>query len=284
MKLIRFGDFGKEKIGVHIDGVDYDTSAFGGDYNEDFFEDNGLERLEEFVKANEGKLIQVPKGTRLGSPIARPSKIVCIGLNYKDHAEETGAKIPAEPIIFMKSTSSIVGPNDNIMIPRGSTKTDWEVEFGIVIGNKASYVEESDAMGYVAGYVLHNDVSEREYQLERGGTWDKGKGCDTFAPIGPYLTTVDEIEDINNVGLWLKVNGKTYQDGNTKNLIFSVAHVISYVSQFMTLLPGDIISTGTPAGVGLGFNPPIYLKPGDIVELGADGLGVSRQEVVAFSK
>lgn len=284
MKLIRFGEPGKEEIGVHINGKNYDVSALGGDYDEDFFDTDGLARLEEFVKANRGKLLEIPAGERIASPIARPSKIVCIGLNYKDHAEETGAKIPTEPIIFMKSTTSVVGPYDSIMLPRDSQKTDWEVEFGIVIGKKASYVEEKDAMDYVAGYVLHNDVSEREYQLERGGTWDKGKGCDTFAPLGPWMATVDEIKDINNTRLWLKVNGKTYQDGNTKNLIFSVPYVIAYVSQFMTLLPGDVISTGTPAGVGLGFNPPIYLKPGDVVELGADGLGESRQEVIAFHK
>lgn len=283
MKLIRFGEAGKEKIGVQIEEKNYDVSAFGGDYNEEFFADNGLARLEEFVKANEGKLIEVPAGTRLGAPFTRPSKIVCIGLNYKDHAEETGAKIPTEPIIFMKSTTALVGPNDQVVIPRNSVKTDWEVEFGIVIGKKASYVEEAEALDYVAGYVLHNDVSEREYQLERGGTWDKGKGCDTFAPMGPVMTTADEIPDINQVRLWLKVNGKTYQDGNTSNLIFSVAHVVSYVSQFMTLLPGDVISTGTPAGVGLGFNPPIYLQAGDVIELGADYLGVQRQEVVAYT-
>src|SRR5690606_33128151 len=284
MKLIRFGEAGKEKIGVQINGINYDVSAFGGDYNEQFFAENGLARLEEFVKANVGKLIEVPAGTRLGAPFARPSKIVCIGLNYRDHAEETGAAIPAEPIIFMKSTTSLVGPNDTIVIPKNSKKTDWEVEFGIVIGKKATYVEENDALDYVAGYVLHNDVSEREFQIERGGTWDKGKGCDTFAPMGPYVTTAEDIPDINNVRLWMKVNGKTYQDGNTSNLIFSVPFIISYVSQFMTLLPGDVISTGTPAGVGLGFNPPIYLQPGDVVELGADYLGESRQEVVAWSK
>ena len=284
MKLIRFGEIGKEKIGVHIDGKNYDVSALGGDYDEEFFRTNGLARLEEFIKANDGKLIEIPEESRLGSPVAKPSKIVCIGLNYKDHAEETGAKIPTEPIIFMKSTTSLVGPHDNIMLPRNSVKTDWEVEFGIVIGKEASYVEESEALDYVAGYVLHNDVSEREYQLERGGTWDKGKGCDTFAPVGPWIATQDEIKDINNIRLWLKVNDKMYQDGNTKNLIFSVPHIISYISEFMTLLPGDIISTGTPAGVGLGFNPPIYLKEGDIVELGAEGLGESRQKVVAFQK
>jgi len=284
MKLIRFGAQGKEKIGVQIDGVNYDVSAFGGDYNEQFFAEDGIARLEEFVKANEGKLIEVPQGERIGAPFARPSKIVCIGLNYLDHAKETNAPIPAEPIIFMKSTTSLVGPYDEVMIPKDSLKTDWEVEFCIVIGQKASYVEEHEALDYVVGYVLHNDVSEREYQLERGGTWDKGKGCDTFAPMGPFMATKEEIKDINNVRLWLKVNGKTYQDGNTKDLIFSVAHVVSYVSKFMTLLPGDVISTGTPAGVGLGFNPPIYLKPGDVIELGADGLGESRQTVVAYSK
>ncbi|EFK56725.1 fumarylacetoacetate hydrolase family protein [Sphingobacterium spiritivorum] len=282
MKLIRFGESGKEKIGVQIDGVNYDTSALGGDYNESFFAEDGLARLEEFVKANEGKLLEIPADSRLGAPFARPSKIVCIGLNYKDHAEETGAAIPKEPIIFMKSTTALVGPYDQVVIPKNSVKTDWEVEFGIVIGKEASYVEEAEALDYVAGYVLHNDVSEREFQIERGGTWDKGKGCDTFAPMGPYLTTADEIADINNVRLWLKVNGKTYQDGNTKNLIFSVPYIVSYVSQFMTLLPGDVISTGTPAGVGLGFNPPIYLKAGDVIELGADGLGESRQEVIAY--
>lgn len=284
MKLIRFGAQGKEKIGVQIDGVNYDVSAFGGDYNEQFFAENGLARLEEFVKANDGKLIEIPQGERIGAPFARPSKIVCIGLNYLDHAKETNAPIPAEPIIFIKSTTSLIGPYDEVMIPKDSLKTDWEVEFCIVIGKEASYVEENEALDYVAGYVLHNDVSEREYQLERGGTWDKGKGCDTFAPMGPFMATKEEIKDINNVRLWLKVNGKTYQDGNTKDLIFSVAHVVSYVSKFMTLLPGDVISTGTPAGVGLGFNPPIYLKPGDVIELGADGLGESRQTVVAYSK
>ncbi len=284
MKLIRFGAFGKEKIGVQVDGVNYDVSAFGGDYDEQFFAEDGLARLEEFVKANTGKLTEIPQDERIGAPFARPSKIVCIGLNYMDHAKETNAPIPAEPIIFMKSTTSLIGPYDNVMIPKDSVKTDWEVEFCIVIGKKASYVAENEALDYVAGYVLHNDVSEREYQLERGGTWDKGKGCDTFAPMGPFMATKEEIKDINNVRIWLKVNGKTYQDGNTKDLIFSIAHVVSYVSRFMTLLPGDVISTGTPAGVGLGFNPPIYLKPGDVIELGADGLGESRQTVVAYSK
>ena len=283
MKLIRYGEPGREKIGISENGIHYVVAAFGGDYDEAFFETDGLARLEEFVKANTGKLIALTPGTRLGSPIARPSKILCIGLNYRDHAAETGAKIPAEPIIFMKSTTSLVGPDDNVMIPKGSTKTDWEVELGVVMGRKASYVTEADAMSYVAGYVLHNDVSEREFQLERGGTWDKGKGCDTFAPLGPYLVTKDEIKEVNNLRLWLSVNGHMYQDGNTKNLIFNIPHIISYVSQFMTLLPGDVISTGTPAGVGLGFNPPVYLKPGDMIELGADGLGTARQAVIAYT-
>ncbi|SMD05430.1 fumarylacetoacetate hydrolase family protein [Pedobacter nyackensis] len=284
MKLIRWGAADQEKIGVIINDTWYDTSAFGGDYNEQFFNDNGLERLEEFVKANEGSLIALPEGTRLGSPVARPSKIVCIGLNYADHARETNAAIPPEPVIFMKASSSLAGPFDDIVIPKNSVKTDWEVELAIVIGKKASYVEEAEALDYVAGYVLHNDVSEREFQLERNGTWDKGKGCDTFAPLGPFMATKSEIADVNNLRLWLTVNGQKMQDGNTSNFIFNVPFVVSYVSQFMTLLPGDVISTGTPAGVGLGFNPPVYLKEGDVVELGIDGLGTSKQLVKNYVK
>jgi 2,4-diketo-3-deoxy-L-fuconate hydrolase len=284
MKLIRWGDAGREKTGVIINDNKYDTSAFGTDYNEDFFEENGLARLAEFVKANAGKLAIIPESERLGSPIARPSKIICIGLNYADHAKETNAPLPVEPIIFMKSTTALTGPNDAIIVPKNSVKTDWEVELAVVIGKKASYVEEAEALAYVAGYTLHNDVSEREFQIERGGTWDKGKGCDTFAPLGPFLATPDELGELNKLRLWLKVNGKTMQDGNTSNFIFSIPFVISYVSQFMTLLPGDVISTGTPAGVGLGFNPPVYLKAGDVVELGIDGLGTSRQEVKAYVK
>jgi 2-keto-4-pentenoate hydratase/2-oxohepta-3-ene-1,7-dioic acid hydratase in catechol pathway len=214
--------------------------------------------------------------------VARPSKIICIGLNYANHAKETNAAIPSEPILFFKSTTAIVGPNDNIIIPRDSIKTDWEVELSVVIEKKASYVEEKDAMNFVAGYCLHNDVSEREFQLERGGTWDKGKGCDSFAPIGPWLVTKDEIPNPHNLRLWLSLNGKIVQDSNTDDLIFNVPYLIAYISQFMTLLPGDIISTGTPAGVGLGMNPPFYLKPGDILELGVDGLGTSKQTVVAY--
>jgi 2,4-diketo-3-deoxy-L-fuconate hydrolase len=282
MKLIRFGAAGAEKTGIAIGDVYYDTSAFGEDYNEHFFENDGINRLAAFLDANQGNLPEVPAGTRLGSPVARPSKILCIGLNYADHARETGATPPPEPVIFMKSTTSLTGPNDNIVIPRDSKKTDWEVELAVVIGKKASYVEEHEALDYVAGYVLHNDVSEREFQLERSGTWDKGKGCDTFAPLGPYLATPDELDNIDNLRLWLTVNGKTMQDGNTSNFIFSIPFVIAYVSRFMTLLPGDVISTGTPAGVGLGFNPQIFLQPGDVVELGIDGLGTSKQHVVAY--
>ncbi|WEK19629.1 MAG: fumarylacetoacetate hydrolase family protein [Candidatus Pedobacter colombiensis] len=284
MKLIRWGAADQEKIGVIVNDIWYDTSAFGGDYNEQFFNDNGLERLAAFVKANEGNLAVIPAGTRLGSPIARPSKIVCIGLNYADHAKETNAAIPTEPVIFMKASTSMVGPFDDVVIPKNSVKTDWEVELAVVIGKKASYVEEADALDYVAGYALHNDVSEREFQLERNGTWDKGKGCDTFAPLGPFLATQDEISDVNNLRLWLTVNGQKMQDGNTSNFIFNVPFVVAYVSQFMTLLPGDVISTGTPAGVGLGFNPPVYLKDGDVVELGIDGLGASKQQVKNYAK
>jgi 2,4-diketo-3-deoxy-L-fuconate hydrolase len=283
MKLIRFGEAGKEKIGVIINDKRYDTSAFGEDYNEQFFETDGLNRLSSFLKSN-NNLPQINEDVRLGCPIARPSKIVCIGLNYVDHAKETNATPPAEPVIFMKSTTAIVGPNDNIMIPKDSVKTDWEVELAIVIGKKASYVDETEAMDYVAGYVLHNDVSEREFQIERSGTWDKGKGCDTFAPIGPFVATADEIKEPGNLRLWLKLNGETMQNGTTANFIFDIPFLIAYTSKFMTLLPGDVISTGTPAGVGLGMKPPVYLKPGDIIELGIDGLGTSTQKLVGYKK
>lgn len=284
MKLIRYGQIGQEKTGVVIDGKKYDTAAFGEDYNEKFFETDGINRLASFVKENKASLSLIADSERLGSPIGRPSKIVCIGLNYAKHAQETNAPIPKEPIIFFKSTTSVVGPNDNIMLPKDSLKTDWEVELALVIGKKASYVAKEEALDYVAGYVLHNDVSERAFQLERGGQWAKGKGCDTFAPLGPWLVTKDEIADPNNLRLWLKLNGKMMQDGNTDDFIFNIAHVVSYLSEFMTLLPGDVISTGTPHGVGLGFNPPLYLKAGDVIELGIDGLGEAKQTVVAYSK
>lgn len=283
MRLIRYGSVNKEKTGIVADDIMYDTSAFGEDYNETFFATGGMQRLISFISMNNGTLPVVEKGVRLGSPVARPSKIVCIGLNYIDHARETNAAIPAEPIIFLKSTTALCGPDDDIIIPKNSLKTDWEVELAVVIGKRASYVEEADALDFVAGYCLHNDVSERAFQLEKGGTWDKGKGCDTFAPIGPWLVTPEEIKDVNNLRLWLTVNGELRQDGSSNNLIFKVPFLISYTSQFMTLLPGDIISTGTPKGVGMGMKPSIYLKEGDVVELGIDGLGVSRQKVKAYA-
>jgi 2,4-didehydro-3-deoxy-L-rhamnonate hydrolase len=279
MKLIRFGEPGKEKPGVIINGTNYDVSDWFQDYDEQFFEAGGLDRLEKVISSNK---LPAAVFKRLGCPVKKPSKVVCIGLNYSDHAKETGAALPAEPIIFMKSTTAIIGPDDDIIIPRDSKKTDWEVELAIVIGKKSSYVEEKDALDYIAGYCLHNDVSEREFQIERGGTWDKGKGCDTFAPIGPFLATQEEITDVHNLRLWLKVNGHMMQDGSTSNLIFKIPFLVSYISRFMTLLPGDIISTGTPNGVGLAMKPPVYLKPGDVVELGVDGLGQSKQHVKAY--
>ncbi len=282
MKLLRFGKTGQEKPGIHKDGINYDVSAFVKDYDEAFFEENGLQKLAAIIEKE--NLPKIDANVRIGSAVARPSKILCIGLNYAKHAKETGAVIPTEPILFMKSTTSLAGPFDNIIIPKNSEKTDWEVELAIVIGKKASYVSEQEAMDYVAGYVLHNDVSEREFQLERGGTWDKGKGCDSFAPLGPWLVTKEEISNPHNLRLWLSLNGKIMQDSNTDDLIFNIPQLISYTSQFMTLLPGDVISTGTPAGVGLGFSPNIYLKPGDVVELGIDGLGTSKQTVVAYQK
>jgi len=282
MKLIRFGHPGQEKPGVLIDDKRYDVSGFIPDFNETFFETDGLTKLKELVEEHGTNLPLVDNDERLSNPVARPSKLLCIGLNYADHAKETGAPMPPEPVLFMKSTTAIVGPYDDVVIPKDSVKTDWEVELAVVIGKKASYVNEAEAAGCIAGYLLHNDVSEREFQLERNGTWDKGKGCDTFAPLGPFMATPDEIADIDNVRLWLTVNGESMQDGTTANLIFKIPFLISYVSQFMTLLPGDIISTGTPAGVGLGFNPPVYLKPGDVIELGIDGLGTQKQTVKAY--
>lgn len=283
MKLIRFREGGAVKPGVIIKDNYYDVSAFGEDFNETFFANNGLERLRTFVETQRNQLREISKEVSLDSPVARPSKIICIGLNYSDHARETGATPPKEPILFFKATSSLVGPNDELVIPKNSEKTDWEVELAVVIGKRASYVPEGEANDYIAGYCLHNDYSERAFQLERGGQWVKGKSADTFAPLGPFLATTDEIHDVNNVRLWLKVNGKMMQDGTTADLIFKVPFLISYISQFMTLLPGDVISTGTPAGVGLGMNPQVYLKPGDVVELGIDGLGSSTQQVKAYA-
>ena len=283
MKLFRFGAHEQEKPGVlTADEKMLDVSAFGEDYNEKFFASNGISRLAEWLATNQGTCPEVPAKTRLGSCVARPSKIICIGLNYAKHAAESGAQPPAEPVVFFKSTSALCGPNDQVVIPKNSVKTDWEVELAVVIGKRTSYVEESEAMQYVAGYALHNDYSEREFQLERGGQWVKGKSNDTFAPVGPYFVTVDEVPDPHNLRLWLSLNGKTLQDSSTADMIFYIPKLISYLSHFMTLLPGDIISTGTPEGVGLGMKPPMYLKPGDVVELGIEGLGAQRQEAVAW--
>jgi 2,4-didehydro-3-deoxy-L-rhamnonate hydrolase len=279
MKLLRVGQPGQEKPAVLINNIIRDVSAFGEDFGENFFMQDGMTRLSAWLQ-NKNDLPVIDSTERIGPPFTRPSKIICIGLNYSDHAKETGAKLPDEPIIFFKATSALVGPNDNLVIPRNSVKTDWEVELAVVIGRKTSYVDEADALKYVAGYCLHNDYSERAFQLERGGQWVKGKSCDTFAPMGPYLLTPDEIGDVHALPLWLTVNGKKFQNGNTSNMVFKIPYLVSYLSQFMTLLPGDVISTGTPAGVGLGFSPPIYLKKGDVVELGIEGLGTQRQTAV----
>jgi len=285
MKLTRFGDRGEEKPGLLLnDGTRVDVSAAVTDYNEEFFGTGGLERLRRWVENNSGDLRRVDSSVRLGAPICRPSKIVCIGLNYRDHAAETGQEVPTEPVIFFKATSSLSGPNDQVVIPLGSTKLDWEVELAFVIGREARYVAKRDALDHIAGYVLHNDYSERAFQLERGGQWVKGKSADTFAPLGPFLATRDEIPDPGHLDLWLTVNGATRQKSNTEQMVFGVSDLVSYVSQFMTLLPGDVISTGTPPGVGLGMNPPAYLKPGDVVALGIQGLGESRQEVVVYQE
>ena len=286
MKLIRFGKQGEEKPGILLSNDEkIDVSSFVNDYDEKFFGSGGLVSLKNWLNENESSAPRLDDSIRLGSPIARPSKIICIGLNFKDHAAESGlGAVPEEPLIFGKATSAICGPYDNIVIPRGSEQTDWEVELGVVIGKKTSYVDQDQALDHVGGYVLHNDVSERAFQKDRGGQWIKGKSADTFAPMGPFMATPDEIDNISDMRMWLNVNGENMQDGNTSNLIFSVDHVISYLSQFMTLLPGDFISTGTPAGVGMGMNPEKYLKAGDVVELGIDGLGSSKQTVVAYEE
>jgi 2,4-diketo-3-deoxy-L-fuconate hydrolase len=260
-----------------------DVSDFVSDYDEAFFAGGGMDALRDWLKTHVSSAVYVPSTIRLGPPICRPSKIVCVGLNYRDHAAETGAAIPKEPVIFFKATTSLVGPNDALVIPRNATKVDWEVELALVVGKTALYVRTEEALDYVAGYVLHNDYSERSFQLDRGGQWVKGKSADTFAPLGPFLVSPDEIPDPNNLTMWLKVNGDIRQNSSTANMIFDLATLLSYVSEFMTLLPGDVISTGTPAGVGLGMKPPQYLKSGDVVELGIEGLGESRQQVVNFS-
>jgi 2-keto-4-pentenoate hydratase/2-oxohepta-3-ene-1,7-dioic acid hydratase in catechol pathway len=285
MKLFRFGEFEKEKPGViTASGKKIDVSSFGEDFNEHFFATDGLNRLSAWLKTNESRCAEVADGIRIGSCVARPSKIICIGLNYLKHAQEMNVKPPEEPIIFFKSTTALCGPFDQVVIPKNSTKSDWEVELAVIIGKRALYVAEKEAMDFVAGFALHNDYSEREFQLERGGQWVKGKSADTFAPLGPFLATKDEIKDVHNLPMWLSVNGEKLQDSNTDDLIFKVPYIVSYLSQFMTLLPGDVISTGTPSGVGLGLKPPRFLKPGDVVELGIDQLGTQKQKAVAYSK
>ena len=280
MKLVRYGNPGKEKPGLIDDeGKLRDLSGVVPDIGPEQLGQVGLARIR---KANPAKLPAVRGNPRFGCPVSHVPKFIAIGLNYSDHAAESNMPIPAEPIVFMKATSCIQGPNDPVMMPRGSVKTDWEVELGIVIGTRARYVPMSKALAHVAGYTIVNDVSEREYQLERGSQWDKGKGCDTFGPIGPWLVTADEIPNVQRLGMWLDVNGQRMQTGNTRTMIFNCAKLVSYCSHFMTLEPGDVITTGTPPGVGLGMKPPRYLKKGDVMTLGIDGLGEQRQVVTAY--
>ena len=282
MKLVRYGPPGQEKPGlIDAGGQLRDLSSLIGDIGPDQLGDAALDAL----RRHDTSALPVVEGSpRLGSPLTGVRKFIAIGLNYADHAAESNLPIPAEPIVFMKATSCIQGPDDAVMLPRGSVKTDWEVELGVVIGTRARYVAEDEALNHVAGYCTINDVSEREFQIERGGTWDKGKGCDTFGPIGPWLVTRNAVPDPQNLGMWLDVNGQRMQTGSTKTMIFSVAQIVSYVSQFMTLEPGDVITTGTPPGVGMGMKPPVYLKAGDRIALGIDGLGEQKQMVVAFQR
>lgn len=277
MKFLRFGDTGQEKPGLlDAQGNIRDLSAHVSDLSGAALYPD---KLAELAKLDVNILPVVEGNPRLGPCVSGTGKFICIGLNYSDHAAETGATVPPEPIIFMKATSAIVGPDDDLLIPRGSEKTDWEVELGIVIGKPAKYVSEAEALDYVAGYCTIHDVSERAFQLERQGQWTKGKSCDTFGPTGPWLVTKDEITDPQNLSMWLKVNGETMQDGSTSTMVYGVAYLVSYLSQFMSLQPGDIISTGTPPGVGMGKKPPRYLKAGDVVELGIEGLGTQKQSV-----
>ena len=278
MKLLRYGDPGKESPGlVDREGKIRSLSNVVPDIAGDVLSSESLNKLATIDPAT---LPLVDSQTRIGPCVAGTTKILCIGLNYADHARESGMEVPKEPVVFMKATSSICGPNDDIEIPRNSQKTDWEVELGVVIGTKAKYVDENSAMDYVAGYCIVNDLSEREFQLERCGQWVKGKSCDTFAPLGPWLVTKDEVADVQDLSMWLEVDGKRYQNGSTSTMVFGVAKLVSYLSQFMTLLPGDVISTGTPPGVGLGLKPPVYLVPGQTMRLGIEGLGEQNQRTV----
>ena len=280
MKLLRYGEPGAERPGlVDREGRIRDLSSVVDDIAGDVLSPGSLKTL---AALDQAALPLMPEGIRYGPCVGRVGKFICVGLNYADHAAESNLPVPAEPVVFMKATSAITGPYDPVLKPRGSTKLDWEVELGVVIGRRASYVTEADAMDYVAGFCTINDVSERNFQTERGGTWDKGKGCDTFGPIGPWLVTADEIADVDNLDMWLDVNGRRFQNGNTRTMVFKTAFLVHYVSQFMSLQPGDIISTGTPPGVGLGQKPePIYLNVGDTMELGIAGLGIQRQTVGA---
>ena len=280
MKLVRYGAPGQERPGlIDAQGKLRDLSAHIGDIDAQALVRSGRTRL---AAIDLTSLPEVAGTPRYGAPVAHTGKMICVGLNYSDHAAETGAAIPEQPILFMKATSAIMGPNDDVIIPKDSVKTDWEVELGVVIGDAARHVSAEDALKHVAGYLVVNDLSERAFQLEHGGQWTKGKGCDTFGPIGPWLLTADEVADPQNLALWLEVNGHRYQQSNTCNMIFGVAELVSYISRYMSLQPGDIISTGTPPGVGLGQKPPVYLHPGDVMELGIDGLGRQRQRTVAY--
>jgi 2,4-didehydro-3-deoxy-L-rhamnonate hydrolase len=284
MKLIRFGERGGEKPGVLLDGnIRVSVADFVRDFDEGFFANDGITHLTEWLHLHGADAPRIDPGQRWASPFARPSKIICVGLNFRDHAEESKMDIPTEPVLFSKATSAVAGPHDNVVIPKGAEKLDWEVELAVVIGREARHVPVGQAYEHVAGYVLHNDYSERSFQLERGGQWVKGKSADTFAPIGPFLATRDEIPNPGHLRMWLKVNGEYRQQSSTVHMVFGVPKLLSYISEFMTLLPGDVISTGTPAGVGLGMRPPQYLRPGDVVELGIDGLGTSRQTVTAWT-
>jgi 2,4-diketo-3-deoxy-L-fuconate hydrolase len=282
MKLLRFGPKGKEKPGLlDANGVVRDLSGLLPDLTSAHLSREWLDRL---ASADPGRLPAVAEPGRLAPVVADIGKLICVGLNYSDHAAESGMAVPSEPVLFQKATSAIIGCNDPVVLPRDSLKSDWEVELGVVIGTRARYVDIDQALDHVAGYCVVNDLSEREYQLERGGQWDKGKGCDTFGPVGPWLVTTDEIPDPQNLAMWLEVNGKRYQSGNTRTMVFTVAHLVSYISRFMTLNPGDVISTGTPPGVGLGQKPdPLYLRPGDRMTLGIEGLGQQNQTVHAWN-
>jgi len=278
MKLLRVGKVGEEKPAVLDDnGLIRDLSAHISEIDTEFLANNGFEKV---AKLDLNSLPVIDENERIGQPVSHVGKFICVGLNYADHAAESGMEVPSEPVLFMKATSSVMGPNDTVYMPPKSEKSDWEVELGVIIGKEAKYVTEENALDHVAGYCVINDLSEREYQIEKQGQWCKGKGCDTFGPIGPYLVTTDEVEDSNQLGIWLELNGKRVQNGNTNTMVYKVPYLVHYISQFMSLQPGDIISTGTPPGVGFGMSPPAYLKEGDVMRLGIDGLG-EQQQIVA---